>query len=281
LEPLALIIRTAGTNCDRELAYAFELAQAKTQTVHLNELIDKPGLLASADLIGIPGGFSYGDDIAAGRIFANRLRHKLWDALQSAMSRKIPVIGICNGFQVLVKLGLLPDPTPEGGGISQAVTLTDNTQARFVARWVPLEVPRETVCIWTGGLEETFELPIAHGEGRFVTASDKVLDRLNQGNQIALRYVCQVDSPGGSDGNPNGSVDRIAGICDPSGLVLGLMPHPERYTHVTHHPQWTSSSKGRGDGHIPAGLRLFQNAVAYAQQARAARPSVSGAVLGP
>jgi len=318
MKPQALIIRTAGTNCDRELAHAFELAGASPQTVYLNRLIQDPSLLDRADLIAVPGGFSYGDDISAGRIFANRLRHQLLVPLRRAIDRGVAVIGICNGFQVLVKLGLLPDPNPNNGGDAskpdnrlqnpsplegrgwargetlenmdlqpspqlfparegspspkQLATLADNTAGRFIAKWVRVEVPRGSVCIWTRGLDQ-FDLPIAHGEGRFVVASNAVLDTLRTGRQIALRYA------GGSGvalgvvgadfsvagGNPNGSVEDIAGICDPSGLVLGLMPHPERYTHFTNHPLWSRGSSA-WLASTPAGLGMFQNAVEHARQ---------------
>ena len=157
MQPTTLILRTAGTNCDRELAYAFEKAGAATEALHLNRLVAEPELLERFDLIGLPGGFSYGDDIAAGRIFANRLRHRLMAPIQQAVRRGVPVIGICNGFQVLVKLGLLPDP--QDG--QQRVTLSDNTIGRFIDRWTSVRADAESSCIWTQGLE-TFDLPIAH-----------------------------------------------------------------------------------------------------------------------
>lgn len=251
MTPQTLILRTAGTNCDEELAHAFELAGASTRKVHLNELIDAPQLLESFDMLGLPGGFSYGDDIAAGRIFANRLRHALYPALRAFIAAGKPAIGICNGFQLLVKAGLLPGfELPEGGAPQQLVTLGDNTNPRFVDRWVGLAAPAPapgSKCIWTQGLD-TFDLPIAHGEGRFL-ASDDVLDRLASNGQIALRYT----------DNPNGSQRDIAGICDPTGLVFGLMPHPERYLHATNRPDWTSTD---ADG-TPAGLHIFRNAVAH------------------
>lgn len=248
-----LIIRTAGTNCDRELAHAFELAGAATRKVHLNALIEQPEQIESYDLIGLPGGFSYGDDIAAGRIMANRLRHRLLEPLRAAIARGTAMIGICNGFQVLVKLGLLPDP--DAG--RQTATLADNTAGRFVDRWVRLETPAETRCIWTRGLDG-FELPIAHGEGRFVAASDQLLAQWRDNGQIALRYA--------ADDNPNGSMDHVAGVCDASGLVFGLMPHPERYTHATHHPAWTRQTAD-ALSQTPAGLRLFENAVRHVRAA--------------
>lgn len=247
MTPNTLILRTAGTNCDQELAQAFELAGASTRKVHLNELIDTPQLLDSFDMLGLPGGFSYGDDIAAGRIFANRLRHALYPALRAFVMAGKPVIGICNGFQLLVKSGLLPGfELPEGGAPQQLVTLGDNTNPRFVDRWVGLTAPGSN-CIWTKGLD-ALDLPIAHGEGRFL-AGDDVIDRLASNGQIALRYT----------DNPNGSQRDIAGICDPTGLVFGLMPHPERYLHATNRPDWTATDVTG----TPAGLQIFRNAVAH------------------
>ncbi len=261
MPPRVLILRTAGTNCDAELAHAFRLAGAEPVTLHLNTLIADPGKLEDFDLIGFPGGFSYGDDIAAGRILANRLKHHLYDALLAAVDRGVPMIGICNGFQVLVKLGLLPDPhgdTPENpggpsGGGQQVATLADNTSGRFIDRWVDVSVPDETRCVWTRGDDAVLpdhSLPIAHGEGRFI-ADDAVLDRLENNGQVALRYTEDV----------NGSARNIAGVCDPTGLVFGLMPHPERFVTATQHPAWTSMGEGFLNETTP-GLRYFHNAVA-------------------
>lgn len=265
MTPKALIIRTVGTNCDRELAYAFELAGASPQIVHLNRLIADPIAIHEADLIGFPGGFSYGDDIAAGRIFANRLRHHLIEPLRAAVQRGVPMIGICNGFQVMAKLGLLPDP--HGPDFpNQTATLADNSSGRFVARWVPVEAPDDSVCLWTRGLGR-FELPVAHGEGRFLPASQAVLDRLAQQRQVALRYSSPTGAAGTVD-NPNGSVQDIAGVCDPGGTILGLMPHPERYTSPYHHPQWTRHGP-RWIAGDPPGLRMFRNAVQYVQSCAA------------
>lgn len=255
MTPSTLIIRTAGTNCDAELAHAFEQAGAMTQTIHIARLIEQPGLIGSFDLIGFPGGFSYGDDIAAGRILANRLKHRLLEPLQDAARRGVPMIGICNGFQVLVKLGLLPFPEQA----TQSCTLADNKSGRFTCKWGPVQADDSSACIWTQGLG-TFELPIAHGEGRFTAPAD-TLDQLKANNQIALRYA--------ADANPNGSDDDIAGICDPSGVIFGLMPHPERYVTATQHPQWTR----QGDGFLPQtmpGLQFFQNAVSHVRERAAA-----------
>jgi len=256
MTPTCLIIRTAGTNCDRELAHAFQLAGAKVQTVHLNRLIEEPNRVTGADIIGVPGGFSYGDDIAAGRILANRLKHRLFDAFREAVANGTPIIGICNGFQVLVKMGLLPDPV----GGKQTCTLAENTSGRFIDRWVKMRAAADSACIWTRDLGD-FVLPIAHGEGRFVTDNDATLATLQEQNQVALRYDA-------SD-NPNGSVDDIAGICDPTGVVLGLMPHPERFVHPTHHPHWTRLG-GDWLTQTPAGLKVIRNAVTHVTQQSAA-----------
>jgi len=255
MTPKTLIIRTAGTNCDAELAYAFEQAGAETQTIHIAKLIEQPDLIASFELIGFPGGFSYGDDIAAGRILANRLKHRLLQPLQDAAKRGVPMIGICNGFQVLVKLGLLPYPDEA----TQVCTLADNTSGRFTCKWGPVVEDGSSVCVWTKGMGD-FELPIAHGEGRF-TGPAELINRLRSNGQVALRYA-----PGA---NPNGSDDDIAGICDPSGTIFGLMPHPERCVTATQHPQWTRQGEGFLSQTMP-GLKIFENAVKHVRERAAA-----------
>ncbi len=251
MTPSTLILRTAGTNCDAELAYAFEQAGATTQTIHISKLIEQPELIASFDLIGLPGGFSYGDDIAAGRILANRLKHRLLDPLQDAAKRGVPMIGICNGFQVLVKLGLLPYPEQA----TQVCTLADNNTGRFTCKWGAVQADKTSSCIWTQGLGD-FELPIAHGEGRF-TGPAELIEQLKANGQVALRYA--------PNANPNGSDDDIAGICDPTGTIFGLMPHPERYVTATQHPQWTRQGEGFLSETMP-GLEMFQNAVSYVKE---------------
>jgi phosphoribosylformylglycinamidine synthase len=249
VKPRTLILRTAGTNCDQETAYAFELAGATSQRVHLNQLIENPSLIGDYQLMAIPGGFSYGDDIAAGRIFANQIMHHLRDAFYAFVEAGKPIIGICNGFQVLVKTDLIPGPI--GGACGQTATLTHNDSGRFICRWVGLK-PVSQKCIWTRGLGP-IELPIAHGEGKFVPASESVRQALHANDQIALVY----------DGeNPNGSVDAIAGICDPSGVVLGLMPHPERHVRQDQHPAWTRRGLFSKPGD---GFNIFRNAVLYAE----------------
>jgi phosphoribosylformylglycinamidine synthase len=264
--PVALIITTAGINCDLELAEAFMLAGATAEFRHLNELLADPSLIDRYDLIGFPGGFCYGDAVAAGRIAAQLMRQKLYGPLVRAVQRGVPMIAPCNGFQILVQVGLLPGPA-DGEPWPDApprptVTLAHNTVPRLVDDWVRIEIPADARCLWTRDLEVDDDarlLPIAHGEGRFIPSSPGLLEALESRGQVAVRYA--------DDDNPNGSIGHVAGICDASGLIFGLMPHPERYTRWTHHPFWTRlGDDGRGD---PPGLRMFQKAVAHAGQAAA------------
>lgn len=256
MKPKTLILRTAGTNCDAETAHAFTLAGATVDTVHLNRILDDPTLLDGYQILALAGGFSYGDDIAAGRILANQITQRLGDDVRRFIDAGKPVLGVCNGFQVLVKTDLLPghaggDATAgdEGGGPGgQSATLTHNDCARFVCEWVRVKSVSKK-CVWTADLGE-LELPIAHGEGRFVAGSPDVLSALHANDQIALTYVGK---------NPNGSQGDIAGVCDASGLVLGLMPHPERFVTAYQHPAWTSRGL-TGEG---AGLTVFRNAVRH------------------
>lgn len=261
MKPKTLILRTAGTNCDKEAAHAFELAGATADFLHVNRLLDRPQLMADYQLLAIPGGFSYGDDIAAGRIFANQIRHHLADAFARFIEAQKPIIGICNGFQVLVKTDLLPGRV--AGREGQTCTLAHNDCGRFIDRWVHL-AGRSKKCVWTAGVDR-LELPIAHGEGKFVTADEEVRKALSENDQIALVYVREDGSPanGQAPANPNGSTDDIAGVCDPSGLVFGLMPHPERFVDPLQHPAWTR--KGRLD--VGDGLAIFENAVRHVTQA--------------
>jgi phosphoribosylformylglycinamidine synthase len=258
MKPKAMILRTAGTNCDGETAYALELAGAETEKVHVNRLIEQPALLAQFQLLAFPGGFSYGDDIAAGKILANQLAHHLHDALHEFVEAGKPVIGICNGFQVLVKTDLLPGPL--AGKAGQTCTLTNNDCGRFVDRWVRLGT-RSKKCIWTDGIDQ-LDVPIAHGEGKFIAATDDVRQALWDTDQVTFTYVRPDGSPanGVFPDNPNGSVDDIAGVCDATGLVLGLMPHPERFIDAIQHPGWKRGAEMSERG---AGLKVFENAVKH------------------
>lgn len=282
--PHAIVLRAAGTNCDQEMLRAFTLSghggeggDVSAELVHIDALIREPERLDEADLIGFPGGFSYGDDIASGRIFAMKVRERLWPALRRALERGTPIIGACNGFQVLVQIGLLPGPMageswPIGAAPPQTLALADNIRG-YQDRWVGIEPVESSVCIWTRGLSELaqsvadacgsseiqswresiLQLPVAHGEGRLVVASDSLAQRLFDAGQVALTYR----------DNYNGSQRAIAGVCDSSGLVLGLMPHPERYLEWTRHPSWTrlpAAARATNHGETP-GLRMFRNAV--------------------
>ena len=214
--------------------------------MHVNQLRQSPQLLKNFQFLAIPGGFSYGDDIAGGRVFANELNNALGDHLHAFVDQGGYAIGICNGFQTLVKSGLLPRID---GGHEQTVTLTDNTSGRYIDRWVTLTGDPQR-CAWVPD-DEPIELPVAHAEGRF-QAPAEIRQRLAADHQIAFTY----------GDNFNGSDDAIAGICDPSGRVLGLMPHPERFLRWENHPQWTRLSRRReGDG-----VRLFRAAVRHAKE---------------
>jgi phosphoribosylformylglycinamidine synthase len=272
----ALIITAPGINCDLELAEAFSLAGAEPRYVHLNALLGNPSIIDEADLIGLPGGFSYGDAVAAGRIMAYLMREKLYPKFVEALRRGVPMIAPCNGLQIAVQLGLLPGPTP-GSDWSETppipcVALAQNSSARFIDTWVEFCVPSETRCIWTKNLTSTPEssvIPIAHGEGRFVPASSEVLQSLEENGQVACRY--------GANDNPNGSIGDVMGICDASGLVFGLMPHPERFLRWTQHPTWTRLSDEETQGNT-IGLQMFINAVTYANQNKATSNCVEQSV---
>ncbi len=258
MKPLTLIVRTAGTNCDRETAFAFELAGANVESVHINSLLRDPTQLKRFQILAFPGGFSYGDDIAAGRILANQIVHHLAQPMREFIGAGKPIIGICNGFQVLVKTDLLPGDA--AGASGQTATLAHNDNGRFTARWVHLAAPPSR-CIWTRGLQQ-LQLPIAHGEGKFVCADLQRLEWMQNSQQVALIYAKPDGSPaaGQTPDNPNGSAADIAGVCDPSGLVFGLMPHPERFVDSTQHPAWTRQTKAQGE---PMGLAIFKNAVSH------------------
>lgn len=247
-----LVIRTAGINCDEETVRAFELAGADVQLHHLNAVVKKPALLAEASILVVPGGFSYGDDVAAGRVFAAELREHLGREIQAFVAGGGRVLGICNGFQVLVELGLFePDRAPH----ERTVALTDNASNRFEARWVTLQAGNSAAGWLAAG--SLLPCPVAHGEGRLVMRDEEALERLRERGQIALRYVdpARPDQAAGYPANPNGAVDDIAGLCDPTGRVLGLMPHPERNLSPWNHPQWTRMSprdEGEGAGFFRA-----------------------------
>jgi len=254
-----MVLRAPGTNCDEETAAAWQRAGAMVETWHIGRLLESPRALDAYAILTIPGGFSYGDDLGAGRILATRLGSVLGDALRGFHERGGLILGICNGFQVLVKAGLLPGG-PAGTGASRAATLTHNASGHFEARWVRLAPTPGRSPFVTGS--EPIELPVAHGEGRFLLAEDGGLAALEAAGQVVLRYVDTAGRPTQDyPANPNGSPGAVAGICDPSGRIFGLMPHPERHIDRLQHPRWTRSSNGV-DGHWGDGLRIFRDAVA-------------------
>lgn len=245
--PRAMIFCGDGLNCERETAAAFDAAGFTSSTTHVNEFVSQPKIIESFQAIAIPGGFSFGDELGSGQILAKKLRTSAAHELTSFVRQGKPVIGICNGFQVLVKLGLLP--CSDG---PREIALAHNSTGEFINRWVEVEFP-ESVCIWTKGMQDDaiipIQFPVRHGEGR-VTATDesKVLHELNRRRQIAVRYRHDF----------NGSMNRIAGLCDPSGVVFGLMPHPEAAV-----ADWLHPSKKNGSAR---GLDIFKNAKRYVDE---------------
>jgi len=238
-EPRVLVLRAPGTNCDVETAYAFEVAGAQVQRLHVNRILEQPGRLKEFQVLCLPGGFSYGDDIAAGRILGN-------------------------GFQVLMNSGILLPPALAGDGAALSpATLTWNDSGKFEDRWVNLQVASDK-SVFLSGIESLY-LPIAHAEGKFVARDDQQLNDLDKAGRLVLRYVNDGAAAGNGAGavpypsNPNGSQRNVAGLSDSTGRVLGLMPHPERHIDPTQHPRWT-----RGDANeVGDGLAVFANAVAY------------------
>jgi phosphoribosylformylglycinamidine (FGAM) synthase-like amidotransferase family enzyme len=274
MKPRVLILRAPGTNCDQETAFAFQAAGGQPDVAHLNRLLENPSLAANFQILAIPGGFSYGDDISAGRIFGNQIRHHLRDCLEEFKAAGKLIIGICNGVQILVKSGvLLPDRADE-----PIATLTLNDSGKFEDRWVHLRVVGDK-CIFLRGIEQMY-LPVAHAEGKFVARDEATLKRLDSAGQLVLRYAGEsskfkVQSSESAEAtlnlehgilnsvlpypaNPNGAQLNVAGLCDESGRVFGLMPHPERHIDPTQHPRWTREHHDRGDG-----LAVFENAVRY------------------
>ncbi|HEX3724797.1 MAG TPA: phosphoribosylformylglycinamidine synthase subunit PurQ [Pirellulales bacterium] len=261
-QPRILVLRAPGTNCDAETLFAFEQAGGRAEALHINRLLESPGQLADYQVLCLPGGFSYGDDLAAGRILANQLRHHLADWVETFKSAGKLILGICNGFQILIKAGIL---LPDDPGGAPSATLTWNDSGKFEDRWVPL-FTSGSKSVFFAGIDALY-LPVAHAEGKFVPCSTRVLQDLDAGGQLVLRYgsrpevssaACAAPRAAYPD-NPNGSQADVAGVCDATGRVCGLMPHPERCLSATQHPRWTRQP-------LPpegTGLRVFQNAVNY------------------
>ena len=274
--PRVCVLRAPGTNCDEETAFAFGSCGARADRVHLFQLLENPKQLAEYQVLCVPGGFSYGDDIGAGVIFASQLRGHLGEALRDFLAADTLTLGICNGFQVLLKAGLLPGGAaswPPRADIAADATLTWNDNGKYTALWIRLK-SGGSKNVFLRGIDE-IDLPVAHGEGKLIARAPSILDRWQANGQIALRYVAKPEATGQRSevrsqksevsellpfpANPNGSMANIAGLGDPTGRVLGLMPHPERFLFATQHPHWTRLGL-RGEG---AGMQIFRNAVEY------------------
>ena len=246
-----LVLTGDGINCERETARAFSLAGGEAKIIHINDLLLDPKKLRDYQALAFPGGFSFGDDLGSGQILALKVNLVLGDELKLFVEQKKPVIGICNGFQALTKLGLLPDPFQP-----RTMALARNSSGNFIDRWVGLEVESNSVCIWTRNMDKTFPLPIRHGEGRvvFLPNEEESTHRvLTQRGQIVLRYTDEV----------NGSYKRIAGVCNSDGLVFGLMPHPEAAISQLQYP---NSSRLENRAAPGVGLKFFQNCVDYLKE---------------
>jgi phosphoribosylformylglycinamidine synthase I len=256
MKPKALVLQAYGSNRDFDVIEALTLAGAEAIGIPLNELRMNKTLLSNFQLLVIPGGFSYADALGAGKLLALDLASYFALEISAFVESGKPIVGICNGFQALVKSGILP-ATSE----NKDTTLTFNAHGHFECRWVTLQ-PVSQTCIWTKGLDELIECPVAHGEGNFQTSELFPFSFFLENDQIALTYTYVNGSPANGEYpiNPNGSIHDIAGICNPQGNVLGLMPHPENHIHPHQHPQWTRGINHRG------GLALFKNGVKYASQ---------------
>jgi phosphoribosylformylglycinamidine synthase len=246
-QPKIIIMSGYGLNCEEETKFAFECAGGVADIVHINDLIAKPRMLSKYDILAFPGGFSYGDDTGSGKAYANKFKNHLSKELVKFLARDTLVIGICNGFQIITNLGLLPG------------ALTFNKGGKYIDRWVDLK--KIGVSPWLAGIER-ISLPIAHGEGRYVIDKEEYIE-LQKNKQIALEYrrgdICKWQN---LEKNPNGSEYDIAGVLGYNGRVFGLMPHPERAMFLHHRPDWYfQKSKNKGD--IGAGLQIFKNAVNY------------------
>ncbi|GHS93169.1 phosphoribosylformylglycinamidine synthase subunit PurQ [Planctomycetales bacterium] len=255
--PTALVLRAAGTNCDRETVFALEQAGAQCERWHVNQLTADPAPFARAQIIALPGGFTYGDDVASGKVLAVELAQALGDRLREFVERGGLVIGICNGFQVLVKTGLLPSAAFQTAA-DRVATLTHNDSHKFECRWVKLRAEANTVCVFAQK-DEIIEIPAAHGEGKLVARSPEVVAEWERQGQVVYRYV--VPTGGDYPADPNGSVGHIAGLCDRTGRIFGLMPHPERHIFPYQHPRWTRDPAAAN----AAGAKIFRRAVQFLQ----------------
>jgi phosphoribosylformylglycinamidine synthase I len=247
----ALVLTGYGINCENESKYAFEKAGGKADIFHVNSLIERPQVLDDYNLFFIAGGFSFGDDLGSGKVLGNKIKNRLGDAIIDFYNSGKLIIGVCNGFQVLVKVGLLPVPD-----FKQRVTLTTNDSGKFEDRWVFLKINKNSPCVFTKGMEYAL-LPVRHGEGKLVM-DEETRKNIWQENLAVLQYVGPNGEPAGYPYNPNGSIDNIAGLCDKTGRIFGLMPHPEAFNIPQNCPYWPF-----GIVKEAIGIRFFKNAVDY------------------
>jgi len=256
-----LILTGLGLNCEIETAEAFRLVGARPELIHLLDLLDSTDerKLADYQIVVFVGGFAFGDHLGAGSVFANKIRWRLYDQLVRFIHGGGLALGICNGFQTMVRLGMVPGF--DGDYRTPRATLAPNDRLGYWDTWVKLQADPKSPCVWTHGVDG-IELPTRHGEGKFLTASDEIFDRLEQGHQIAVRYVDADGSPTQDwPANPNGSLGAVAGICDPTGRLFGLMPHPDAYLYPFQHPQWCRRRLTGDVADEGAGLAIFRNGV--------------------
>lgn len=247
----ALVLTGYGINCDNESKYAFEKAGGSADITHINNLIEQPKMLEEYNLFFIPGGFSYGDDLGSGKVLGNKIRNRLGNELLDFYNAGKLIIGVCNGFQVLVKVGLLPVPD-----FRQRATLTINDSGKFEDRWIFLKVNERSPCIFTKGMK-TLLLPVRHGEGKLVM-DEEMRREIWAENLAVMQYIGPNGELSGYPYNPNGSIDNIAALCDKSGRIFGLMPHPEAFNIPQNCPYWPL-----GIVKEAIGLAFFRNAVGY------------------
>ncbi len=257
MKPNILIVKADGTNCDEELAFSFALAGGNPDIIHINQLRSREKKFNDYQILALPGGFAYGDDIVSGKILAVELTSFFSDELKKFVERKDTLtIGICNGFQVLVRTGLLPF---RNIGTMDA-TFTNNEKGLFECRWIKIQ-QQKSRCVFLKNEDEIMDVSVNHGEGNFL-ANEDVIKKIEDTNAVVFRYV---DSDGKSTqkypDNPNGSINAIAGICDPTGRILGMMPHPEKFNHITNHPNWRRMKINK-----PAGLIIFENMIDYVRK---------------
>ena len=262
--PKVAVLSGFGINCESETMAVFEMAGAKADKIHVNRLVNRELNLNDYHIMAVPGGFSFGDHLGSGRLMGNRLRFGLREQVRNFVKSGKPVIGICNGFQVLVKMGLLPGD--DDVSLTQTASLALNDSGHYENRWATLEFDPQSNCIWTKGMTR-IRVPVRHGEGKFVTADKTLLDVWSEAGQLVVKYVDpSSDYPSSSDDilpypiSPNQSWRNIAGVCDPSGLVFGLMPHPEANHSTWLGATWTREDIEHGEGE---GMKIFKNAVNY------------------